>query len=661
MLQQPRFKRLEPEAEFCPVAPDIAPVLPLGESIEQAAAALLAEQQADGHWVYPLEADCTIPAEYILMMHFMGEVNREREARIARYLREHQEEHGGWPLYHGGALDLSCSVKVYFALKLAGDDPEAPHMQRARTAILAHGGAAKTNVFTRITLALFEQVPWRAVPFIPVEVMLLPKWFPFHIDKVSYWSRTVMVPLFILCTMKPRAANPSGIGIAELFITAPFEERHYFHPTTLLNRLFFALDQVGRCLHPLVPGFVRRGAIARAVDWFSERLNGEDGLGGIFPAMVNAYEALHILGYPADDPRILMCRQAIDKLLVDAGETTYCQPCLSPVWDTALACQALIEVNSPEARQGLTSGLDWLVERQIRDLPGDWQRDRPDLPPGGWAFQYANPHYPDLDDTSMIAWAMQIADPVRYRGPVDLATTWVIGMQSRSGGFASFDVDNTYDYLNHIPFADHGALLDPPTADLTARCIALLTVTGRQGHEAATESALRFLFDDQEADGSWFGRWGTNYLYGTWSVLVALELARFDMRDERIRKTVSWLFAQQNPDGGWGESNDSYYPEHRGCTHRSTPFQTAWALLALMAAGEAESLSVRRGIDYLLRTQGADGLWSDPAFTAPGFPRVFYLRYHGYCRYFPLWALARYRNLLNLSAPLLGDLRLRIS
>jgi squalene-hopene/tetraprenyl-beta-curcumene cyclase len=651
MLQQPRFKRLEPETELCPLSPDLAPVLPLREAVERAAGALLAEQMADGHWVYPLEADCTIPAEYILMMHFMGEVDLALQSRIATYLRRHQASHDGWPLYHDGPLDLSCSVKVYFALKLAGDAPEADHMRRAREAILARGGAARANVFTRITLALFEQVPWRGVPFIPVEVMLLPKWFPFHIDKVSYWSRTVMVPLFVLCTLKPKAANPTGIHIAELFTTPPFEERQYFHPTTQLSRLFFALDQVGRYLHPLVPGFARRAAINRAVNWFTERLNGEDGLGGIFPAMVNAYEALHILGFKADHPHMQICRKAIDKLLEHDGDMTYCQPCLSPVWDTALACQALNEVGGQAAREGVTAGLDWLVERQLGDEPGDWRRNRPNLAGGGWAFQYANPHYPDLDDTSMIAWVMQVADPERYRTPVRRATDWVIGMQSKGGGFASFDVDNTHYYLNHIPFADHGALLDPPTADLTGRCIALLTVTGTSGQEAATRSALDFLFHDQEPDGSWFGRWGTNYLYRTWSVLSALEVAGFDMQDPRIRKSVDWVFAQQNPDGGWGESNDSYYPEHRGCTHRSTPFQTAWALLSLIAAGDGLSLSVRRGVDYLLRTQMADGLWSDPAFTAPGFPRVFYLRYHGYSRYFPLWALARYRNLVARSTP----------
>lgn len=657
MLQQPRFKRLDPEAEFCPVSPVQPCSLPLREAIERATTALLSEQQPDGHWIYELEADCTIPAEYILMMHFIGDIDLQLQRRIANYLRRHQAGHGGWPLYHGGALDLSCSVKAYYALKLAGDAIDAPHMVRAREAILAQGGAAHANVFTRITLALFEQVPWRGVPFIPVEVMLLPKWFPFHIDRVSYWSRAVMVPLFILCTLKPRAANPTRVDVAELFTTPPFEEPRYFRPTSQLQRLFFALDRMGRVLHPLVPGFLRRRAIDRAVAWFTERLNGEDGLGGIFPAMVNAYEALSILGYPKDHPHVAICRRAIDKLLLvdEANDSAYCQPCLSPVWDTSLACQALQEVGTPAAEAGVARALVWLAARQLSDEPGDWRRNRPDLAGGGWAFQYNNPHYPDLDDTSMVAWVMQVADGEHYREPVQRAARWVLGMRSRDGGFAAFDVDNTHHYLNHIPFADHGALLDPPTADLTGRCMALLAITDREGNDGVIREAIDFLFRDQEADGSWFGRWGSNYLYGTWSVLSALEIVGHDMRDARVRRAVDWIFAQQNPDGGWGESNDSYYPERRGEAHPSTPFQTAWALLGLMAAGEAHSLAVRRGVDFLLRGQQADGLWSHPDFTAPGFPRVFYLKYHGYARYFPLWALGRFRKLMGGTPTLVGE------
>ncbi len=641
--------QLQPEPAIAAIEQDnvVTPLKPysLNDSIQAAEHALLRQQQADGHWVYELEADSTIPAEYILMNHFMGEIEDELEHRIACYLREKQTGEGGWPLFHGGDIDLSCTVKAYYALKLVGDDPKAEHMIRARNVILNHGGAAHSNVFTRITLALFGQVPWRAVPFIPAEVLLLPKWFPFHISKVSYWSRTVMVPLFILCTLKPEAANPRGVDIRELFITPPEDEQHYFRVTTRLSRAFLTLDHVGRTLEKLVPRFVRRFAIRKCERWFTQRLNEDHGLGGIFPAMVNAYEALSLLGYPAEHPYRQQTRAAIRKLIVERGESAYCQPCASPVWDTALACQALYESGSRQARRALLKGLDWLKDHQLSDEPGDWREARPHLKGGGWAFQYSNYYYPDLDDTSMVAWAMHRTDPERYREPLSRAAEWIAGMQSQNGGFGSFEVDNTQYYLNAIPFADHGALLDPPTEDVTGRCIALMSLVDKDKYASHIERALDYLKATQEEDGSWFGRWGTNYIYGTWSVLSALEVAGIDPHEDFVRKAVAWLEATQNEDGGWGESNESYYPPRHRRPYRSTPFQTAWALLALLAAGEQDSQGVQRGIDWLIRYQRTNGLWQDDDYTAPGFPRVFYLKYHGYTAYFPLWALARYRKL----------------
>lgn len=648
MLLQPRFKLTEAEGS---AAHDVSRLLPLNlnDAIQAAQETLLRQQQEDGHWVYELEADCTIPAEYILMNHFTGEVNDELERRIAIYLREQQDEHGGWSLYHGGCFDLSCSVKAYYALKLVGDDPNAGHMVRARNAILTHGGAANSNVFTRIALALFGQVPWLATPFIPAEVILLPKWFPFHIRKVSYWSRTVMVPLFILCTLKPTSLNPRGVDIRELFIIPPEEEQHYFRSTTFLSRAFLLLDHIGRIIEKLVPAFIRNVSIRKCEQWFLNRMNEEHGIGGIFPAMVNVYESLVILGYPKDHPLRQQARKAIDNLLVERGASVYCQPCLSPVWDTALATQALIEVENKDSgnlSDNLKQALDWLRSKQLKDEPGDWRAVRPHLPGGGWAFQYSNYHYPDLDDTSMVAWAMYRADHKDYAESIDRAAAWTAGMQSRNGGFGSFEVDNTQYYLNSIPFADHGALLDPPTADVTARCIALLSLTDKEKYAANIQAAIRCIKLDQEADGSWYGRWGTNYIYGTWSVLIGLDVAGENPRQEYIRRAVNWLVSVQNADGGWGESNDSYYPPKHWRPHPSTPFQTAWAILALLAAGEVDSDAVRRGINYLLKQQKVNGLWQDENYTAPGFPRVFYLKYHGYTKYFPLWALARYRNLL---------------
>ncbi len=623
----------------------------LDRAVAAARDALIARQSAEGYWLFELEADCTIPAEYIMMMHFLDEIDAPLETKIAAYLRSHQAEHGGWPLYHGGDFNMSCTVKAYYALKLAGDDSHAPHMARARAAILERGGAARANVFTRIALALFGQLPWRGVPYIPVEIMLLPRWFFFHLDKVSYWSRTVMVPLFILCSRKPLAKNPRNVHIRELFTTPPERERNYFHDSLqqggFLGRVLLVVDRLSRAIDPLIPAAMRARAMRRAEQWMLERLNGEDGLGAIFPAMVNALEAMTILGYPADDPRRVTAKRALQKLLVVGPTSAYCQPCVSPVWDTALACLAMQEIGCTASLTASTRALDWLQTEQLLDEPGDWQANRPELQGGGWAFQFANSYYPDLDDTAVVAWSMhQARNSADYTESVRRALDWLVGMQSNNGGFAAFDADNTSYYLNKIPFADHGALLDPPTSDVTARVATVLARIGRPQDAAALNRALDYLRAEQEPDGSWFGRWGTNYIYGTWSVLTALAQAGVAPKDIVVRRAVEWLKLKQNPDGGWGESNDSYAkaPRAEG-KFASTPYHTAWALLALLASGEAESEAVRHGVNHLIRTQQPDGLWSDPSFTAPGFPRVFYLKYHGYSNYFPLWALAAFRTL----------------
>ena len=622
-------------------------ILNLDSSIKSAKNKLHEQQHNDGHWVYELEADCTIPAEYILMNHFSGEIDDKIEEKIAAYLRAQQNEEGGWSLYTGGNFDLSCSVKTYFALKLIGDDQHEEYMVRAKKMILNHGGAAHCNVFTRITMALFGQVPWRAIPFIPAEVIILPKWFPFHINKVSYWSRTVMVPLFILCTLKPSAANPRGIDIRELFITPPEDEQNYFKVTTPLKRVFLILDHIGRLAEKLVPAFIRRYSIRKCEQWFLERMNGKYGIGGIFPAMVNVYESLVVLGYSKNTPERKLARQAIDALLTQRGNTMYCQPCVSPIWDTALVSQALIETEYKQhVSTEIETGLNWLKEQQLSNEPGDWRIQKPELSGGGWAFQYSNYYYPDLDDTSMVAWAMHRTNNKNYSEPIQRAANWVAGMQSRGGGFSSFDINNTHFYLNEIPSADHGALLDPPTADVTGRAIVLLSLTDKKKYKKNIKDGINYIKSEQEEDGSWFGRWGTNYIYGTWSVLVALEIAGEDPQQPYIRKAVEYFQHTQNSDGGWGESNDSYYPPKHHRPFKSTAFQTAWGLLSLLAVGEAKSIVVKKGVNYLLGNQLSNGQWYDDSYTAPGFPRVFYLKYHGYSKYFPLWALARYRNLL---------------
>jgi squalene-hopene/tetraprenyl-beta-curcumene cyclase len=615
----------------------------LDAAVDRAAGGLLAQQRPDGHWIFELEADATIPAEYILLQHYLDEIDEEVQAALAHYLRGVQADHGGWPLFHGGDFDLSASVKAYFALKAAGDAPDAPHMARARAAILAAGGAAHCNVFTRIQLALFGALPWHAVPVMPVEIMLLPRWFPFHLAKVSYWSRTVIAPLLVLLAQRPRARNPRRVTVGELFApgTAARPPRA---KGSIWAALFNRLDDVLRVVEPRLPRSSRRRAIEKAVAFVDERINGADGLGAIYPAIANSVMMYEALGYPKDHPNLVIAKTALRKLLVLAPGRSYCQPCVSPVWDTGLAAHALLEVGGAAA-EAAGRGLDWLVARQELAVVGDWAAWRPNLRPGGWAFQYANPHYPDLDDTAVVVLALDRRDPAHYRAPIARATEWVKGMQSRDGGWAAFDADNTYYHLNYIPFADHGALLDPPTADVSARCVAMLAQL--KDRDAAFAAGVDYLKRQQEADGSWFGRWGTNYIYGTWSALTALNAAGVDHADPVFRRAVDWLLARQRADGGWGEDGRSYYS---GAAHgeaaESTPSQTAWALLALMAAGEVENPAAARGVRFLLERQNAAGLWDEAHYTAVGFPRVFYLRYHGYRAYFPLWALARYRNLM---------------
>lgn len=634
----------------------------LEQAVNRAAQHLLAHQRADGHWVFELEADCTIPAEYVMLHHFFGRIQPEKEARIARYLRRVQAEqlgncNGGWPLFHGGPLDISCSVKAYFALKMIGDPADAPHMLAAREAILAAGGAERSNVFTRATLALFGAVPWRAVPMMPPELMLLPRWFPFHISKISYWARTVVVPLTVIIARQPKAANPTGAGIDELFVTPAEQVKEWAggaHQAEPWATLFRGLDSALHRARKLFPRTHRIRAEAACERFVTERLNGEDGLGAIYPAMANAVMMYHLMGVAEDDPRLVAAWSSVEKLVKDRDEETYVQPCLSPVWDTALASHALLEAGGGEERSAVARGLDWLLTKEITDVQGDWSWQRPNLKPGGWAFQYENAHYPDVDDTAVVVLAMdrfrrEAGEDAGYDPAIRRATDWTVGMQSKGGGWGAFDADNNFHYLNHIPFADHGALLDPPTADVSGRCLAMLAQLGR-GDEAASKQAIEYLLREQEADGSWYGRWGVNYVYGTWSALTALNAAGLSHQHQAIRRAVAWLVEHQNEDGGWGEDGMSY--PTRGGTRAdarqdapSSASQTAWAILALMAAGEADHPAVQRGAEWLTRHQKPDGDWPEEDYTGTGFPRVFYLRYHGYRRIFPLWALARLKNL----------------
>jgi len=621
-------------------------------SCSTATRALLESRQSDGHWVFELEADATIPSEYVLLRHYRGEpVDAALEQKIASYLRRIQGGHGGWALFHQGDFDMSASVKAYFALKMIGDDPNAGHMRRARDTILARGGAANSNVFTRALLSLYGILQWRSIPEMPVEIMLLPRWFPFHLSKISYWGRTVLVPLLVLQALRPRAKNPRGVTIDELF-TEPTQSvgptSKAPHQRWIWFGLFRGIDIVLRPAVRLFPKSLRRRAIDRAVGFVSERLNGEDGLGAIFPAMANSAMMFDVLGNKTNAE---IARGSVEKLLVIGNNEAYCQPCVSPVWDTCLTCHALLEAGGNQARDAAFRGLDWLLPRQVLDVKGDWTARRPLVRPGGWAFQYANPHYPDLDDTAVVVMAMDRARRTgadnRYDQAIDRAVEWLKGMQSRNGGWAAFDVDNTFDYLNNIPFADHGALIDPPTEDVTARCVSMLAQLGETlDRSKSLTRGVEYLLGTQIKDGSWYGRWGLNYIYGTWSALCALNACGIDHDSAEVNKAIGWLTSIQNPDGGWGEDGRSYKLDYRGHEPAaSTSSQTAWALLGLMACGKVDHPAVERGVRFLTQTQNKNGFWDEERFTATGFPRVFYLRYHGYRKFFPLWALARYRNL----------------
>ena len=627
----------------------------LDDAIANAERALLSHQRPDGHYVFELEADATIPAEYVMLGHYLGDLDVALEPKIAAYLRRIQNDDGGWPLFYRGPSDVSATVKAYLALKLIGDAPDAAHMIRARERVLALGGAARCNVLTRIALAIFGQVPWRAVPVMPVEIMHFPSWFPFHLNKVSYWSRTVIVPLLVVLALRPRARNPRNVDIRELFVVAPDVERNYMRAATAstLGKSFVRLDDVLRFAEPLLPAFVRSTAIDRAIAFTTQRLNGEDGLGGIFPAMANAVMAFDALGYASDHPDLVTARGAIAKLLVVGENEAYCQPCVSPIWDTSLTAHALMESGSTQARAAVVRANAWLKDRQVLDVVGDWAQRRPGLRPGGWAFQYWNDYYPDVDDTAVVAMALHRENPSKYREALDRAAEWVIGMQSTSGGWGAFDSENEHVYLNHIPFADHGALLDPPTEDVSARCVGMLVQMGYALDHPAVARGIAYLRRTQLADGSWFGRWGTNYVYGTWSVINAfLAVGETARNSPTVRRGVEFLLRAQAADGGWGEDGATYYPHQAGTSKASTASQTAWAILGLLGAGEAEHPAVARGIDFLLRTQSVEGTWDEPWYTAVGFPRVFYLRYHGYRAFFPLYALARYRNFALREEPL---------
>ena len=622
---------------------------PLAGTISRSGTALLDRQYHDGYWRFDLEADTTIPSEYILLQHFMGTVDAGRHTRLGDYIRSRQLPDGSWPLYEGGPGNVSATVKAYFALKVTGESMDSPMMSCARRWVLSHGGAESSNVFTRIMLATFGQLPWRTVPAMPAEIIWLPRWFFFNLSRVSYWSRCVIVPLLILFAKRPLHRVPEHLCIRELFVSAPENIVHIdrYDLRRPMRNAFIAMDRLIKKVEPWAPAFIRDHSVRKCEQWTREHMEGDGGIGGIFPAMANAVMALKILGHtPTSDADMARGMQAIEDLVLDDGDKSYVQPCVSPIWDTCLSINALAECGVTKNHPALESAVSWLFHKQVF-VRGDWSENAPELDGGGWAFQFENEKYPDVDDTGMVVMALLRAGAHQHpdrRRRITQAVNWVLGMQNPDGGWGAFDIGNNHVYLNNIPFADHGALVDPSTADLTGRCIEMLAMMGYDRSFPPIARGLEFLRRDQKPSGAWYGRWGVNYIYGTWAVLVALGALGEDANQPFILKAVQWLMDRQNSDGGWGEDCNTY-DDPSLCGHgRSTASQTAWAVLGLMAVGEVASEAVQRGVQFLIRNfDGKDG-WEEAPYTGTGFPKVFYLRYHGYSHYFPLWALGEYRS-----------------
>lgn len=627
----------------------------LDEAIERARSRLLALQDPAGFWAAELEADSTLTSEYIMLRHLLGKVDEIKQQKAVAYLRDTQLPDGGWSIYYGGPSHLSTTVKAYFALKLSGYSKEEPFMRRAREVIFDRGGIFQTNVFTKFTLALFGQFDWRGVPAMPIELFLLPKWSFFHMHAISYWSRTVLTPLMIIFAHKPVVPVPAGADLMELR-REPTPKHDYWFPRTarLLSKrnLFLTIDRLLRWYEWRPIPRVRRLAMEQATTWMLHRM-GEGGLGGIYPAMANSVIALRCLGYEVEHSLVAKAFKQIEALEVEDDRTLHVQPCFPPSWDTCLAINALIASGLSSDHSTVVDACEWLLSKQTRTV-GDWKVKAPDAEPGGWYFQFENEFYPDIDDSAVVMTALIktiLPDQATKDAALRQALKWVLPMQSSDGGWASYDKDNNKLFLNEIPFADHKALLDPPTADITGRVLETLGHLGWTCTAPVAQRAIAFLKREQKSEGCWFGRWGVNYIYGTWSVLAGLRAIGEQMDQPYIRRATRWLIDHQNPDGGWGETCYSYEDPRTAGHGPSTASQTAWALLGLLHAGFAQHHVAKRGIDYLLRTQCADGGWEEREFTGTGFPRVFYLQYHLYRLYFPLWAISLYRTFLQQAAP----------
>jgi squalene-hopene/tetraprenyl-beta-curcumene cyclase len=618
----------------------------LTEAMEATSRWLLDQQHGDGYWVGELEGDTILESEYVLLMAYLGRLDDPICAKACRYVHQQQLPEGGWAIYPGGPCELSASVKAYFVLKLTGRSPEEPAMARARRAILDAGGAQSSNSFTRFYLALLGQLEYEDCPSVPPELVLLPSRLNFSLAAMSSWTRTIVVPLSIISSFKPVRRLAPEHGIAEIFRDdLPRRPSRRTRETLSWANAFLAIDRVLKWADRYLPRSWRQPGIRAAHRWMLEHCENSDGLGAIFPPMISTIIALECLGYEPNSAMVRWAHQQLDDLMIEEDGTVRLQPCLSPVWDTAITTIALADANLPDYHPALLKAVRWLLEKEVRRA-GDWQVRRPGIEPTGWHFQFHNERYPDLDDTAMVLLALQRtarAETPEVREATRRGVNWLLAMQNRDGGWAAYDVDIDNEVLTKVPFADHNAMLDPSCADITARVLELLGPLGYRAEHPAVARALAYLWRTQEPEGCWYGRWGVNYIYGTWQVLQGLKAIDFPMNHPALVKAADWLESVQQADHGWGETCRSYDEPSLMGQGTPTASQTAWALLGLIAAGRAQGEAVRRGIEYLLDTRRRDGSWDEDSYTGTGFPRVFYLKYHLYRINFPLMAIARYQ------------------
>jgi squalene-hopene/tetraprenyl-beta-curcumene cyclase len=619
----------------------------LEQAIDRGADHLLGLQAEEGYWLGELEADSTLESDYIYYLYVLGQADPKRIAKLANYVRRKQLPDGGWSIYPGGPSELNATCKAYFALKLVGDSPKAPHMARARGVAHRLGGLERSNSYVRFYLALAGALGWEMVPAILPEMMLLPSWFYLNIYEMSSWTRGIVVPMAILSALRPDFRLPEHARVDELFADPQRRTAAFDWSDQLLSwrNFFLALDRALKLYEKLPWKPLRQRALREAKSWLLEHIERTEGLAAIYPAMMNSIFALMALGHGPDDPLTSREIREFARFEIEEGDTIRLQPCVSPVWDSCIAMVALEEAGVAPDHPALVKSAEWILSKQVLG-PGDWQVKNKDAEPGGWVFEFRNDFYPDVDDTAFVLMALQrvkYPDKVRMEAAVRRGIQWLLSMQNRDGGWAAFDRDNDKKFLCNIPFADHNAMIDPSTADVTARVLECLGRYGWTAEHPAIQRALKFLLNDQCEDGSWFGRWGVNYVYGTSGVLRSLETVSLTAKGY-CQRAVSWLRSVQKADGSFGESLLSYdKPESKG-QGNSTASQTAWGLIGLLAGAEANDPAIQKAVSYLMGQQNADGSWSESEFTGTGFPCVFYLKYHLYRNSFPLYALARFRN-----------------